>query len=142
VLNNQIGIYASYTENNVIYHNSFINNTDQVSLSSSSDIWDNDYEGNYWSDYAGTDSDGDGIGDNPYIINENNRDRYPLMNPYIHVDLNDDGAVDICDVILMAVAYGSYPGHPRWNLAADINKDLIVNILDAIIIARNFGKTI
>ena len=142
VLNNQIGIYASYTENNVIYHNSFINNTDQVSLSSSSDIWDNGYEGNYWSDYAGTDSDGDGIGDNPYIINEDNRDRYPLMNPYIHVDLNDDGAVNICDVILMAVAYGSYPGHPRWNLTADINKDLIVNILDAITIARNFGKTI
>lgn len=141
VLNNQIGIYADHTENNVIYHNSFINNTDQESLWSSSDIWDNGYEGNYWSDYAGTDSDGDGIGDNPYIINEVNRDRYPLMNPYIHVDLNDDGAVNICDVILMAAAYGSYPGHPHWNLTADINKDLIVNILDAIIIASHFGKT-
>jgi parallel beta-helix repeat protein len=142
VLDNQIGIYANHTENNVIYHNSFINNTDQVGLSNSFDIWDNGYEGNYWSDYAGTDSDGDGIGDNPYIINEDNRDRYPLIKSYIHVDLNDDGAVDIYDVILMAVAYGSYPGHPRWDLTADINKDLIIDIFDAILIARDFGKTI
>jgi hypothetical protein len=34
---------------------------------------------NYWSDYNGTD--GDGIGDTPYIINEENQDNYPLMSP-------------------------------------------------------------
>ena len=30
---------------------------------------------------AVTDTDGDGIGDTPYIINEDNQDNYPLMNP-------------------------------------------------------------
>lgn len=43
--------------------------------------WDDGSEGNYWSDYKGLDENGDGIGGNPYIIDENNRDNYPLLTP-------------------------------------------------------------
>ena len=42
---------------------------------------DNGSRGNYWSNYNGTDNDGNGIGDNPHFVYENNQDKYPLMNP-------------------------------------------------------------
>lgn len=39
------------------------------------------YLGNYWSDYAGSDADGDGIGDTLYPI-DMDADDYPLMSPF------------------------------------------------------------
>lgn len=53
-------------------------------------------------------------------------------------DLNGDGKVDIRDIALVARAFGSYPGHPRWNSVADINKDNMVNILDIALFAQTF----
>jgi parallel beta-helix repeat protein len=77
---------------NTVYGNRFISNTGQVSREESSynypnstrmgtDIvsWDNGAIGNYWSDYSGIDDNNDGIGDAPYVVDENNKDRYPLM---------------------------------------------------------------
>ena len=67
---------------NTIYHNNFVNNELQFFADiDSANFWDNGTVGNYWSDYKGTDWDGDGIGDTPYIIDENNRDNYPMMEP-------------------------------------------------------------
>jgi len=78
------GIYLDSSNNNTIHHNNFLDNTEQASVSNSFDnIWDDGIgEGNYWSDYAGVDADSDGIGDEPYIIDANNNDTYPLMTPW------------------------------------------------------------
>ncbi len=73
--------------NIVLTHNSFVNNDvhfsgcfcDEVNTTEPVHTWDNGREGNYWDDYNGTDADGDGIGDTPYVIDVQNLDRYPLM---------------------------------------------------------------
>jgi len=266
ISNNEVGIEFMGSSQNILHHNDFIRNTQQVLLQYPSiNIWDDDYPsgGNYWSDYTGVDlysgpyqneTGSDGIGDTPYVIDANNRDRYPLMNPLtpivhdvailnvvpssaeVHVgqvvnitvtvknegnttetftvtckyelegleyligiqtinnlapdanttltfnwtttditvhtikaeatilinetdvddntltspitvkvkisgDVNNDNTVNILDCLIASSAFGSYPGHPRWNTQADINQDNKVDILDIILIAKNFGKT-
>jgi len=76
-------IVIDYTqEDNIITQNNMINNNGPaadlvgVLLASQPTVYMN-----YWNDYNGTDNDGDGKGDTPYIISENNQDNYPLMNP-------------------------------------------------------------
>jgi parallel beta-helix repeat protein len=79
-----IGINISLdSEDNLIYHNNFINNT-QNAYDDCDNTWDNGYPlgGNYWDDYTGSDDDEDGIGDAPYdVAGGNNHDQYPLINP-------------------------------------------------------------
>lgn len=89
IANNYCGISILDSSDNVIHHNNFMDNTIQVyvyinNFGDSVNVWDCGYPsgGNYWSDYTGVDSDGDGIGDTPYMIDENNVDRYPLMGPW------------------------------------------------------------
>ena len=66
-----VGVDLFYSRYNTFYHNNF-NNTDQVYVDKAN-TWDNGAEGNYWSDYNGT---------GPYEIDDDNQDRYPLINPY------------------------------------------------------------
>jgi len=82
--NYERGICLLSSSSNIIYHNNLINNTSQVYIENSLNVWDDGYPsgGNYWSNYTGVDANGDGIGDMPYVIDADNQDRYPLMHPW------------------------------------------------------------
>jgi parallel beta-helix repeat protein len=70
-------------EDNLIFDNDFIDNQNQTEIVESyPNAWNNTYEGNYWSNYNGTDADQDGIGDTPYPIDESNTDNHPLMGMF------------------------------------------------------------
>ncbi|MCJ7423421.1 right-handed parallel beta-helix repeat-containing protein [Candidatus Bathyarchaeota archaeon] len=56
-------------------------------------------------------------------------------------DLSGDGKVDIVDIAIASSAFGSYPGHPRWNPIADENDDDRVDIRDIAMVCSNYGKT-
>ena len=82
--------------NNIFYGNTFAIDSCNISGLADLALWDNGTIGNYWGDYEGKDSNGDGIGDTPYIVNsikwDNNvrgpvsfvagQDNYPLMGYY------------------------------------------------------------
>jgi len=63
------------------------------------------------------------------------------MRPRIPGDINNDGIVNILDVLIAVAAFGSQPGDPKWNPDADLDGNGIINILDLVIIGVNFGKT-
>lgn len=88
--NTLAGINLFNTTDSDFHHNNFIDNTEQIDSFLSLNAWDNGVEGNFWSNYNGTDfysgsdqneSRSDGIGDDPYLVDEANQDNYPLMRP-------------------------------------------------------------
>jgi len=87
ITNSELGTSIYGSNNNSICKNNYVNNTIQFSanewyyLTFGNPRSVNIISENYWSNYNGTDATGDGIGDTPYIIDEYNKDQYPLMKP-------------------------------------------------------------
>ncbi|MEA3282514.1 MAG: hypothetical protein U9Q68_08150, partial [Euryarchaeota archaeon] len=78
-----LGVYLSLSGNNSLYWSDISNNTDYNAYDDTINQWDSGTEGNYYSDYTGIDSDGDGIGNTPYPIpGGDSVDGYPLMQPW------------------------------------------------------------
>jgi parallel beta-helix repeat protein len=91
------GALLLFSSNNRFYHNNFIFGPLSLGLynfGSTVNTWDDGYPsgGNYWSDYNGSDlysgpyqdeTGYDWIGDSPYVIDQNNIDRYPLMHLFV-----------------------------------------------------------
>jgi hypothetical protein len=93
VKNNLNGIVLIYSNNNLIYHNNYIDNDNQSYDEAGTNLWNSSYPtgGNYWNDYNDNDAysgpdqnlpGSDGIGDTPYNISGDAgaQDRYPFLN--------------------------------------------------------------
>jgi parallel beta-helix repeat protein len=99
-------------EDNLICHNNFINNHNQTEIVASyPNAWNNTYEGNYWSNYNGTDADQDGIGDSPYPIDANNTDNHPLMGIFSQFNImwQEEAytVTTICNSTITSIEFGA-----------------------------------
>ena len=131
VSNGFYGVSLVMSDLNRVYHNNFIDNSQQANDETDTNIWDDGYPsgGNYWSDYSGIDDcsgpnqdncpDPDGIGDTPYTIDNDSQDRYPLAFPSVVIPHRPPTVLD-------AVLSG-----PRlenvtlmWNLSPDDGRGL------------------
>jgi len=115
--------------NNCIYLNNF---TNVYSSSDSTNIWNSpeevtytyngntytSYLGNYWSDYTGSDADGDGIGETPYPI-DSDADNYPLREPFENYAIVSPGDTTPPITPLVTVDGGPFAGttqlHASWD---------------------------
>jgi parallel beta-helix repeat protein len=141
IAENSVGIRLAdgFSDITTVFHNNFIDNLQNVEAYSPA-IWDNGCEGNYWSNYNGTDLDHDGVGDT-YLPWEG-VDNYPLMNQYWNpADIDHDLDVDIFDVVKCAIAYGSTPSDPHWNPHCDIAEPYAkVDIFDIVLMVMSYGE--
>lgn len=89
---NDIGVVLMPSvRRNMFSGNSFVDNEEQVAIAGGGTLhensWTVDGEGNYWSDYAGYDADGDGSGDIAYQserLFENIMQQEPLLRLFIY----------------------------------------------------------
>ncbi|MFP3984594.1 MAG: nitrous oxide reductase family maturation protein NosD [Candidatus Bathyarchaeia archaeon] len=86
--NTDTGMWIYKSAENLVSRNNFIDNPRQIYTFESHNAWNNSLQGNYWSDYTDVDlysgpyqneTGSDGIWDNPYVIDENNQDNYPIV---------------------------------------------------------------
>ena len=125
IANNQMGLFFGFNnkDTNVIptdievNHNDFEHNLVQlngcgcesINASEPPHNWDDGMEGNFWSDYNGTDSNNDGLGDTPYVIDSLNRDRYPLLQSPVKLPVPEANVpvdVVVLGVLAAVVAVG------------------------------------
>ena len=154
-----IGGRGLVAENNVFYRNIFVNNGLHVSsrweVLGTGNFWDNGEEGNFWDDYAGVDSNMDGIGNVPYVVEGFKReykvgedefvsfvfgvDNYPLMFP----SSIEDFSVEFPDDIQLSTPYPESPiptSTGPYEESQQIEQEIIIGVtITAAVIGASLG---
>ncbi|HEY4674769.1 MAG TPA: NosD domain-containing protein [Candidatus Bathyarchaeia archaeon] len=129
---NGVGLNITGSNDNLVYHNNFINNSEQFSLEQSyNDIWDGGYYvgGNYWSDHVYNDTywgvsqnitGSDGVIDVSYQVSTNStsEDRFPFSQA--------DGWMVVPEVNVTSPLNGTYRVN-TLTLALSLNKPALVS---------------
>jgi hypothetical protein len=122
---------SSVFANSIICFNNIVDNTYQLypTTIDSTIQWyctvDGNNKGNYW---------------NPPDPDAN--DPYPLTDLWTPIsgDVNLDGAVNMRDINIAAIAFGSKWSDYRWDTQADLDQDGKIDIKDIFGIARHYGQ--
>jgi hypothetical protein len=67
---------------------------------------------------------------------------YLVITATLPGDVNNDGSVNVFDVIDTVTAFGSTPASGNWNPEADFDCSLSVNVFDVIDAVTHFGQVV
>ncbi len=123
--NTEAGLYIDKPlhTNNLFNENEFLTNGLHVFDNGTDTQWDDGNAGNYWDNYTGMDSDDDGIGDTPHVIQQNpsRQDNFPLWDdgddipPIITVIYPSNGTIFNATVpILNLMIYDFHTVDQAW----------------------------
>lgn len=105
---NEWGLWIQNSQENLIAANNFMENAVQAYDTTGENHFNASYEGNYWSDYNGSDLDGDDIGDTPYEIpgEGGSKDYHPSLELFYATEEKGDGDGDGMAWVLVPIAIG------------------------------------
>jgi hypothetical protein len=101
-----------------------------------------DEDGNPIDESPWLDCDGDGLPtfkDGQDVLDFDQHSAVAYLN-WIIGDIDNNGYVEMTDYYYLNEAYGSYPGHPKWDPRCDLNCDGWVEMLDYWVISQHYGE--
>ncbi len=66
----------------------------------------------------------------------------PTPAPATNIDLNNDGVINMADIIIIAAKFNSVLGDARYTASYDFNNDGAINMTDVMIIAAKFNTVL
>lgn len=114
------GLNLNQSSTNTLYNNFFVNNGLNAEDNGTGNQWYYQGLGNCWSDYEGTDDDGDGIGDQAYVVNGSagSLDEFPIIDSAPEARFYFNKTVITIDISFQLVyngTGGNLPFSYYWN---------------------------